>query len=1008
MKRIDSRVSRLVESGAAAHQRSLLVVVGDGAERRVPSLYALLKRVVLERLKVLWCYETKLEVSSSRVKRTRVLERLRRSGQLDEEELTVTAEFFATADITYLHYRDSARALGTTVHMLIYQDFTSLTPNVLGQTLECVKGGGLVVFLLNNLHSLDELHSAAMRYHSKFANLHSRVTTPDAIANRFVGRFVKLLAYLPRCLVIDDSFTVLPLTQKIKDLMSSLELTDEGREDRDKRFREFRKHHERTTSALHSAFISRCATLDQARLVVQFFELLDNLAHARATKNARSEIGDETARAKEQHITNTESGSEPKRKRMIRPDDVITKEDVPESSHDSSSDTNEEGPVGVDAGADFLRSCTVQASTIPICSLIASRGRGKSAALGLLIAILFTREYNNILISAPNPSNIQTVFEFCVIGLQLLEYREGIDYVVERLGTRATDPIVKVQTRRAVKQMAAYISPHALADFCSEVDKSTSAIVSFVDAIIIDECAAIPLEVVRRIVEHIEASVLCIISSTCHGYEASGRALSLKLLHSLERNGAARGQPLVKLTLGEPIRYSQDDCLERWGNQLLCLDPTRTLLSPVKEGVDDAEVAPVFPKPETCTLYRVSKDALFSGLPQTELFLQAIWGIFSASHYKNSPNDLILLADNPLHDVFVLCPPITDTSRLPPILCACQVASEGFLRTSVVRDALQHQQRHEGDMISWIVAQHYQQPSFAELGGARIVRIATSASYMRGGYGSYVLSQLGRFYRGELYNAIEVGRIDERLRARAIQEAEATGKSVEEALAALKGRVPALLQKLSVVKPPPIAWLGVGFGVTLDLLQFWRRNKFSPVYIRQDVNPTTGEHTVLMLRGINEGEARLERFTEAFRRRLMHLLRYNLSRLPLEVAFRLIWPENTVTLKEVTDVGAVKALLEPEDVGRIKAFVGHQLDFLAIRDLVPPLAELVFSRRVGPLSLGHVAARLLLGIGLMGREQKALLQELSLVSDDAFNQADALLCRALELIAPCIEGALAL
>lgn len=43
-------------------------------------------------------------------------------------------------------------------------------------------------------------------------------------------------------------------------------------------------------------------------------------------------------------------------------------------------------------------------------------------------------------------------------------------------------------------------------------------------------------------------------------------------------------------------------------------------------------------------------------------------------------------------------------------------------------------------------------------------------------------------------------------------------------------------------------WLGVSYGLTLPLFNFWRRQQFLPVYLRLTPNDITGEHTCIMLR----------------------------------------------------------------------------------------------------------------------------------------------------------------
>ena len=151
------------------------------------------------------------------------------------------------------------------------------------------------------------------------------------------------------------------------------------------------------------------------------------------------------------------------------------------------------------------------------------------------------------------------------------------------------------------------------------------------------------------------------MSSTIHGYEGTGRSLSLKLLSSLKEQNRMRasnqsnsgqgamGRKLNEIQLDQPIRYGNNDPIEKWLNELLCLDATK----------DVQGLTAGFPHPNECELYFVNRDTLFSYHQQTEKFLTKIMNIFVSSHYKNTPNDLQLLSDAPAHQIFVLL----ETSR---------------------------------------------------------------------------------------------------------------------------------------------------------------------------------------------------------------------------------------------------------------------------------------------------------------------------------------------------------
>jgi hypothetical protein len=63
-------------------------------------------------------------------------------------------------------------------------------------------------------------------------------------------------------------------------------------------------------------------------------------------------------------------------------------------------------------------------------SLTASRGRGKSAAVGLCLAGAVAFGYSNIFVTAPAPENLETVFDFVKRGLNALKYAEHLDYEI--------------------------------------------------------------------------------------------------------------------------------------------------------------------------------------------------------------------------------------------------------------------------------------------------------------------------------------------------------------------------------------------------------------------------------------------------------------------------------------------------------------------------------------------------------------------------------------------------
>jgi N-acetyltransferase 10 len=286
------------------------------------------------------------------------------------------------------------------------------------------------------------------------------------------------------------------------------------------------------------------------------------------------------------------------------------------------------------------------------------------------------------------------------------------------------------------------------------------------ELLVIDEAAAIPLPVVKKLL----GPYLVFMASTINGYEGTGRSLSMKLIKQLREqttgkpdvagtivgrdgkekqdNVSTACRSLREIKLEEPIRYGINDPVEKWLNKLLCLDcctPQNRQRQP--SGCPD---------PLKCELYYVTRDTLFSYHPVSEAFLQMMMSLYVASHYKNSPNDLQLLSDAPAHHLFVLLPP-TDSSTLtlPEPLCVLQICMEGEIASGSALASLSRGVRSNGDLIPWVISQQFQDDDFASLSGARIVRIATHPDYTGMGYGARALEQLEAYYSGKLTNLDE-------------------------------------------------------------------------------------------------------------------------------------------------------------------------------------------------------------------------------------------------------------
>uniref|UniRef100_M8AZH2 RNA cytidine acetyltransferase n=1 Tax=Aegilops tauschii TaxID=37682 RepID=M8AZH2_AEGTA len=237
-------------------------------------------------------------------------------------------------------------------------------------------------------------------------------------------------------------------------------------------------------------------------------------------------------------------------------------------------------------------------------ALLAARGRGKSAALGLAIAGAIAAGYSNIFVTAPSPENLNTLFDFVCKGLNAMEYKEHLHYdVVKSSDPNLRKAIIQINVHKQHRQTIQYLKPH------------DHGKLSQVELLVIDEAAAIPLPIVKALL----GPYLVFLSSTVNGYEGTGRSLSLKLLQQLESqsqpsassDGPSSSRLFKKIELNESIRYASGDPIETWLNELLCLDLANSIPNISR-----------LPHPEHCQLYYVNRDTLFSYHKESEVFLQ--------------------------------------------------------------------------------------------------------------------------------------------------------------------------------------------------------------------------------------------------------------------------------------------------------------------------------------------------------------------------------------------------
>jgi len=375
--------------------------------------------------------------------------------------------------------------------------------------------------------------------------------------------------------------------------------------------------------------------------------------------------------------------------------------------------------------------------------ITADRGRGKSSVIGIgLTGIGYnSEELLSVIISSPEKENVLELFNF----LKNSHDKLGITYRFDEKSLVFKSPIIK----------AAYKNPFDVMH-------------SEADLLVIDEAAGLPFPL---LVEFLNKFSKIIFSTTIHGYEGTGRSFSVRFM-SLLRN---KNPSFLWIKLKRPIRYANNDPVEKWLFSSLMLDaePDEIIKDELAGQIDNTH--------------------LINHNPFKLLFndnkLKSLFGILVAAHYRNNPNDLLMLGDAPHHKVFSL-------NFKDKILVAIQISKEGDIRDKDFH--IFYKESPSSHIIPDKLFKYYGIIDFLHTKGWRIVRIATHPNLTRIGLGS-----------------------------RALQ----------------------LLEEIAINEQ--ISWIGAGFSAYPELLRFWIKNGYLPVHMSPKVNRKTGEHTIIVVKPLD-------------------------------------------------------------------------------------------------------------------------------------------------------------
>jgi N-acetyltransferase 10 len=239
--------------------RSIILLIGSDAKKNIPYIHYMWSKGSTEiNNSVLWCYS-----NNNSSKNLFNMKKTTNSSHSEQEN------FFSLVKIRYCYYSEIDKILGNTFGLCVLENFEALSPNIMAKTIETIEGGGVIIFILNTINSLDRIHSVSMEIYKKFESESYKTVT-----GRFIERFLFSLNSCPTFIAVDDNLKIISTHfKKKKFTMLSYDFCKNSEYNKEAFFLLIKSVNNLEPL---SSLIQKTRTFDQARALLTFTEAISN------------------------------------------------------------------------------------------------------------------------------------------------------------------------------------------------------------------------------------------------------------------------------------------------------------------------------------------------------------------------------------------------------------------------------------------------------------------------------------------------------------------------------------------------------------------------------------------------------------------------------------------------------------------------------------------------------------------------------------------------------------